>query len=200
MNNTCSIEGCIGLGKKSKTGSRNFLKGFCISHYNMFKKYGDPLFRKRNKKIPNRKSHSCYITYHSMLQRCYDTNKDNYKWYGGKGITVCDSWRGVGGFDNFVEDMGEREEGMTLDRINPNLPYNKENCRWANKHTQMANQTSNNPIVGISFYKSKNAYVAELMINKVKVFRKSFKNYEDAVTARKEAELKYNIYETRKNS
>lgn len=68
-----------------------------------------------------------------MRERCNDPNNNRYQYYGGKGITVCDRWDS---FENFLEDMGERPEGMTLDRKEADKGYYKENCRWATPKEQ----------------------------------------------------------------
>lgn len=74
----------------------------------------------------------------SMKRRCYNKNAHNYKWYGGRGIKVCDRWKDS--FLNFLEDMGERPPGMTLDRKDPGGDYEPGNCRWADSHTQRVNR------------------------------------------------------------
>jgi hypothetical protein len=76
----------------------------------------------------------------SMIERCTKTNRRAYKYYGGRGITICDRWQGKGGFDNFIADMGPRPEGTTLDRIDNDGNYEPANCRWATKSVQERNK------------------------------------------------------------
>lgn len=76
------------------------------------------------------------ISWQGMIQRCYNKNANKYDDYGGRGISVCDRWRV---FRNFLEDMGPRPEGTTLDRIDSNGNYEKSNCRWASQATQNDN-------------------------------------------------------------
>ncbi len=75
-----------------------------------------------------------YWSWCAMRRRCRDLNNPNY---GGRGITVCDRWSD---FDLFCEDMGERPEGTTLDRIKTNLNYTPDNCQWATDSQQKINR------------------------------------------------------------
>lgn len=76
----------------------------------------------------------------SMKQRCLNPNATGYERYGALGIKICDRWLS---FDNFYADMGDRPEGMTLDRIDNSGNYEASNCRWATKLEQNTNQRTN---------------------------------------------------------
>lgn len=79
-----------------------------------------------------------YKTWNSMKSRCLHVSNPEYFRYGGAGITICDRW--LESFDNFLEDMGERPEGLTIDRVDPQGNYEPNNCRWATANEQSYNQ------------------------------------------------------------
>lgn len=79
-----------------------------------------------------------YRSWQAMIQRCYDSKVAHYKRYGALGITVCDEWRNS--FLKFLDDMGERPTGKTLDRINPYGNYELSNCRWLTPKEQAQNK------------------------------------------------------------
>lgn len=86
---------------------------------------------------------SIYYSWENMVQRCTNQNTPNYKNYGGRGICITNSWLI---FENFYKDMGEKPKGLSLDRIDNNGNYCKENCRWATRKEQ-ANNTRTNTIL-----------------------------------------------------
>jgi hypothetical protein len=83
-----------------------------------------------------RYKHHLYNTWINIRQRCRNPNNRNYPDYGGRGIDVCSEWDD---FWQFVEDVGEKPEGCSLDRIDNNKGYSKDNCRWATHTEQMNN-------------------------------------------------------------
>lgn len=83
-----------------------------------------------------------YRSWNSMIARCTNPKNNRYEYYGARGITVCERWRV---FANFLEDMGERPDSKTLDRINLHGNYEPGNCRWATDMEQAANRRPKRP-------------------------------------------------------
>src|SRR5216684_8928189 len=84
-----------------------------------------------------------YKSWDAMKARCLNPNNIGYASYAGRGITICPRWLGEYGFEKFLDDMGERPEGTSLDRFpNRNGNYEKSNCRWATS-TEQNNNRSN---------------------------------------------------------
>lgn len=84
-----------------------------------------------------------YRKWDSMLGRCYRPSHPAWKWYGGRGITVCDRWRAS--YDAFHDDMGEAPPGYWLDRIDGTQPYGPGNCRWATPLESAQNRARTGP-------------------------------------------------------
>lgn len=95
---------------------------------NHFKKHG----------LTGSKEHNIWK---SMIQRCHNKNNSKFKYYGERGITVCDEWRNS--FEKFLLDMGNKPINKSLDRIDNDKGYFKENCKWATLVQQMNNRRNN---------------------------------------------------------
>jgi len=88
--------------------------------------------------------HELFVTWKDMNSRCYYPKAQYYKNYGGRGIKVCDRWRNkINGLENFINDMGDRPKGYSLDRKDNNKDYSPRNCRWATNTQQCRNRTNN---------------------------------------------------------
>lgn len=90
-----------------------------------------------------RKEHwSEYQIWKGIRKRCFNPKCKNYEIYGGKGVTMSDEWKGS--FEKFYVDMGNRPTpNHSIDRIDPNGNYRKENCRWATPIEQSRNKSNN---------------------------------------------------------
>lgn len=133
-----------------------------------------------------------YKTWCSMLYRCNVETCSAYVYYGAKGTTVCDRWLK---FTAFLEDMGERPEGMTIDRKDNAKGYFKENCKWSTCIEQQNNRTSNVPITAFGKTQTISQWSRETGLHKSTIRRRfhAGKDPELCVTApsRNKAKVKH---------
>lgn len=130
-----------------------------------------------------------------MVRRCTSTSDPSYSNYGGRGINICEKWLGDKGFENFCNDMGEKPSKVySIDRIDVNGNYEPDNCRWADHSLQMINRrmfkNNKSGVTGV-FIGKNGKFLANLRLNGRMRLYKEFTSLEEAVKARKEAELTY---------
>lgn len=115
--------------------------------------------------LVNKKQSSTYTAWRNMKSRCFNTNNSYYHLYGGRNIGVCDRW--LESFEFFLQDMGEKPIGMQLDRVDNDLGYWPENCRWVTPHEQGCNRRPYgfSRFRGVSYHKPTKKWMAQIMLN-----------------------------------
>lgn len=103
-----------------------------------------------------------YTSWYSMKQRCDCPNRPKYEHYGGRGISYDPKWSE---FENFLKDMGERPFGMSLDRIDIDGNYNRENCRWSTQYEQNINRRDTSMLTYNGITKPRIEWAKEFNIN-----------------------------------
>lgn len=104
-----------------------------------------------------------YGVWAGMLRRCRNPESKDYANYGGRGIDVCPRWENV---ENFVNDMGPRPEGATLERKKNSLGYSPENCEWATRKRQANNHRGNRNLTHLGRAQTVAEWVEELGLNR----------------------------------
>lgn len=122
-----------------------------------------------------------YMIWSQMIQRCENKNNCSYERYGGRGIFVCDEWHD---FKNFLKDMGEKPEGKSIDRIDNNDGYYKNNCKWSSDTEQNSNKriykNKTSKYKGVYWSKKTQKWAVSITKNKKSHWGGYFNNEEDA--------------------
>lgn len=128
-----------------------------------------------------------------MKKRCDNKNYKEFQYYGGRGITYPDQWKT---FDGFWNDMSEGySDDLSLDRINVNLNYSVENCKWSNSSEQAYNRrvrcTNTTGKSGVYWDSKYSKYRATITVNKKRISLGYYDYLLDAIFERLLAEQKY---------
>jgi hypothetical protein len=182
---TCTIDGC---------DRKWYCKGYCEVHYGYLMRNGDPLTTYLHGMAKKRE----YFSWQDMKSRCYNPNTKYYEYYGGRGIKVCERWRN--NFVEFYEDLGDRPEGMSLDRKDSNGNYScgkcpecltngwVANCQWATRKHQSVNtrmhRTNTSGRRGVSWDKRSHKWEAYISIDNSKFSIGHFSDREEAAWMR----------------
>ena len=133
-------------------------------------------------------NHPLYKEYRSMVARCYRKNHKHYSLYGGRGITICDEWlSSPQAFYDWVESIGGRPKGYTLDRIDNSKGYSPDNCKFVSMHIQSRNKRSNIQITHNGVTKCLTDWALEYGINNETARSRYHKGYPFEVIFSKEA-------------
>lgn len=132
-----------------------------------------------------------YKSWEGMIQRCTNSRVPNFDNYGGRGIKVCERW--LNSFEAFYEDMGDCPEGMSLDRIDVNGDYCKDNCKWSTRGEQNYNQrkkkTNTSGRTGVYWNASISKWYSRIRKDGKQYDLGIYSSFDDAVMAREAAEL-----------
>ena len=168
-------------------------KEFLRGHTEILRKEAISCGCKRTMKKHNARSNKnkTYKSWKAMKERCLSSGNVAFMNYGGRGITVCDRW--LESFENFLEDMGERPEGTSIDRIDSNGNYCQENCRWVTGEVQSYNtrksKKNTSGRTGVYWNKHVNKWIAYIRLDGKSKHIGYFKDFTDAVKAREAAEV-----------
>jgi hypothetical protein len=178
MNKVCMVDECE---------RKVYGRGYCSKHWKMWRLHGDPLGGRWVKHgLTNTPE---FQSWRSMRRRC-----KSHPDYAGRGIKVCPQWENS--IVQFIKDMGPRPgKEFTLDRIDNDGNYEPGNCRWASWSTQARNRRvikkSKTGVRGVCWQKRLNSWRVLIWVDGKPKELGHYKNIQDAIQVRKEAELKY---------
>ena len=129
------------------------------------------------KNTHNLSNHRLYQIWINMIQRCTNPKSTLYKNYGERGIEVCQEWQDV---NNFINDMYPTfQEGLSIDRIDNNNGYSKDNCRWTTRKIQSRNtrvliSSNTSGYRGVHWRKSRKKWTSQIRVDSKKIHLGSF--------------------------
>lgn len=132
------------------------------------------------------RSHRLYGTWYMMMKRCYDKKHKSFNTYGNVGISVCEDWHNV---VNFINDMFPSfVEGLTLDRINTNGNYEKDNCKWSTDTVQSRNIkqiriNNKSGYKGVCWAKNNQKWLSSIVVNRKNKYLGYYDTKEEAAKA-----------------
>jgi len=146
-------------------------------------------------------NHRLYLIYRGMVNRCNNKNSNAYKYYGGKGVYICDEW--IESNTNFFEwafNNGYRDD-LSLDRIDPYGNYEPSNCRWVTNRVQARNtrklqKNNTSGYRGVSYCKERGKFLAQITVDYIVIRLGAFDNAVDAAYAYDEYVKKHQLEHT----